>query len=295
MVEGPVETRSPEPGRGWLAVESLLPSRLPGLAAWAAGLGSGAWLLSDLVFETMLGHPASTAGIVVVFVPAVMLVVAAPVWFALALVEWLVLRRPVRPGRRAAVLVLLAAWVLPTVSAWLAQRASADAMTPRVVARERGFASRFRPADPTWEPGEEVTRSRQVWRAFSDPEVFTWNGRDWTATVAGALTLADAGGAAFHRIPLPSTSSAPGRAVLVLPCALEPGRPADLAVLVDLRATSERAVLLVLAPDGRVRHHELLERHGLWAEDVLAWAAPRLLLTGTPGREVRWPGAGRGR
>ena len=238
----------------------VLRSITPVTGALAAGLGVVVPILAAVYYESRFGRPGSTAGLAIPL---------AFIWGGLAAAVGAAVGATVRRlvtgsrwagpmNRRTAAVLLAIAITVPSVLAILAVRRSEAENAPRVIrstgeiTRAEGMSelSPVRSASSLWGLSPNADQPREELR---------WNGRPVDARVVDDQLRLSVG-----ELPTTETDISRfdyARAVYGTTAALSDDGKEWLALLLHLRATSRRDLLLIFAPDGTLIHQELVERH----------------------------------
>jgi hypothetical protein len=279
------------------------PTHLPRLLAALAGLCFLAFAVAGMQAVQGIGRPSSTASLGYVFAPIVAAAFAAGGYIVGFALRALLLRLGVRERSAAGyrvvpVAILIAGPVLAGMQG--ASRAVSRVRQREASARPRVLVSTPSvawQADAAWVPDDArrgVRRGVLVWAA--DESWLDTAGRHLPASAGdgrgGAwFTLDGRRSAALNVSALDNV-----RGVYVLPLGEERAPRAYVAVL-NGRATGRRSLVVVLAPDMRVLHAELVERWWrgpdvpLCADSAASPTAPDAAIIG--GCDTDSPGRGR--
>jgi hypothetical protein len=258
---------------GTRVVRSLTPET----GALIGGLGAAVPIIAAAVAEMLWGRPSSTSGLA--FPAALVLgVIGAFVGAALGLaahyavigsrwegpVDW-------RVGG-ALLLIVISVPTVWMVGAVLRQEAL---NRPRVIV-STGTIVRM----PDGSSLQPVTPATVLWslpEGAVAEQTLMWNGEPVAATVSGDRLIVRAGTIALDPVSLRDFDYA--RDIRGVTAVLRSDGAEYLALLVGLRSTGSRSLLLIVDPDGAVVHLELLERRGPSQRSMM------LSTAGPPGRQ----------
>jgi hypothetical protein len=243
-----------------LLLKRVVQSITPLTGALAGGLGISVPILAAVTYEMRFGRPSSTAGLAIPFgiiYGALGAAVGGGVGFAIQELVKFFGWRGSSDRRVGTLLVVIAVAGTTTAALYGAARAEA-AQRPRVMT-STGALDRSA-GEPTLVPVREASF---VWVKYPHPDypvqTLLWNGQPVHLTVTERdLTIA-----AGDRLT-PSVNIAGFdyvREVYGVTATLSGGSAEWLALLLQLRATGRRDLLLVLNPDGVLVHEELLDRY----------------------------------
>ena len=252
-----------------LGTTTSLARRLPGVFAAVAGLTVLSYLMSGLLMEIAIGRPSSTAAIGFIFFPIASLIVAGIGYVVGLVARPFLLRRGERDRvdsaklRRNSVLTIIV-FAIPAGIAGAMHMVRVERHNePRLISNTGAFEVH---AYPSMEYSEEAApaigiRSTQIWSFDAvEPLQTTWLDRELAANVDGRVLELKAGSTVLASYDLRSYSYI--TEVDALP--IRSSRGDDfLAVLVHLRATSYRSMLLIYDDDFNPVYEQLLERCGL--------------------------------
>lgn len=238
----------------------VLRSITPATGALAAGLGVIVPILAAVYYEVKFGRPSSTAGLAIPF---------AFIWGSLAAAVGAALGAGIRQtvagtrwagpmDRRVAAVLVTIAITVPSVLAVQAARRLEAENAPRVI-RSTGEILR---AEGMSELSLEQSASF-LWSLSSNPdhprEELRWNGQRVDVRVADDQLRLSAGELPIAEIDISRFDYA--RAAYGVTATLSGDGEESLALILELRATSHRDLLLIFDPDGALLHEELLERY----------------------------------
>lgn len=240
-----------------------LPDHLPIVAGSLTAVVVGAYVLAPVIAEVTLGRPSSTVGLGFVFGPVVALLCGA-VAFAIAIgLRWMARRA----GLSSAIVPtwLVGCVLLVTAGAIMVVGATArtEIIAKEVARRPRVIIGSARIVKMPREPisaGDRV-EAPLLFSIYGDKVVSAtdWNGR--AITLVGTneqVSVLDADGARIASTDLHAFDYI-GR-INAMPFCTHPNGDRSLAVLVTLRATSDRSMLILYGTDGGVIYQEHLER-----------------------------------
>ncbi len=251
---------------------SSFPDRLPKWLGLTIGALVTAFFITQTLAEALWGRPSSTAGLGFFVAPIAGLIVGAGAW-----VVGLVIRTVLRS--RGVVSVPTPSWVTRTL--WLVVLAGSvvflmigrssvlaleAARQPRVIL-DAGRITAVNP--PTIDLQERVTAPEMQSGITNtlDAKPIDWNGTAIKLeNLDEQVVISDVTGKRIASADLHAFDYINGLHAAAV-CAQPDGRQL-LAVLVSLRATSHRAMLLLFAPDGSLVYQHHLERSG-GAKDAL--------------------------
>ena len=253
-----------------LGTTTSLARRLPGVFAAVAGLTVLSYLMSGLLMEIAIGRPSSTAAIGFIFFPIASLIVAGIGYVVGLVARPFLLRRGERDRvdsaklRRNSVLTIIV-FAIPAGIAGAMHMVRVERHNePRLISNTGAFEVH---ADPSKDYSKEAApalgiRSTQIWHFNAvEPPQTTWLDREFAANVVdGRVLELKAGSTVLASYDLRSYSYI--TEVDALP--IRSSRGDDfLAVLVHLRATSYRSMLLIYDDHFNPVYEQLLERCGL--------------------------------
>jgi hypothetical protein len=228
-------------------------------------------VLVATIAESSLGRPSSTTS--VGFVMAMVFgVVGAVIGATVGLIVGRLAKRvlpagPANPALAFAVLIVVtivpAGWAVYSVRQYEADN------TPRVV-QSTGAITRVEAGGGppiTMTPATLVYATLPEQAAHRQP--LSWNGRPVGVSVEGSDLVLMAGGSQVSRVDLSRLDYV--REVVGVTGALDQRGPAWLALLVRLRASGRRELLLVFDPRGKLVHEELLERKSRLHDAAVMW------------------------
>jgi hypothetical protein len=241
-----------------------VPDHLPVAAGLLTTILVAAYLLAPVLAEIQLGRPSSTAGIGLFIGPLTAVLCGGFVLVIAMLFRW-VARRADVPSMTVpmwlVVCILLAAAgavVVLNINARALVATQEFERRPRVIVESARIVKMPQPPRST-ESRVEAPLLFSIYAENTAVPSIEWNGR--AVSVAGKdeqVTVLDAAGSqlaatdlhAFDYIGL----------IHATPFCRHPDGSSDLAVLVTLRATSNRSMLILYGADGAVIHQEHLER-----------------------------------
>lgn len=248
----------------WRRIQEIrFPDDLPIVCGGLTGVLVCAALLAPVVAESALGRPSSTAGIGYFVVPIFGLLTGGAAFLIAKGVRWVA-------GRAGARSVLVPRWIV--VSVFLAAGAAVAAFAvsarsrvaaveaarqPRVIVESTRFTKVDLPA-PSMDSGGAAPLLFSIYAAAVVPSI-DWNGR--AVSLSGTdeqVTILDKAGAIVASTDLHAFDYI--ATIHAVPVCGSQNGSRHLAVLVTLRATSRRSMLILYGPDGAVAYQEHLER-----------------------------------
>jgi len=238
------------------------PDDLPIVCGFLTAVLVSATLLAPVIAESAVGRPSSTAGIGYFVIPILGLLCGAAAFLIAKGLRWIARRA----GSRSVQVPqwLVAAGLLATVATivTLAFNARTEAITTEAARRPRVIVDSTRfvrsESSPSADPQIEAPLLFSIYQDAVVPSI-DWNGR--AVSFSGSderVTIRDKAGVAIASTDLRAFDYiATIRAVPV--CSSSTGGR-HLAVLVTLRATSHRSMLILYDPNGAVVYQEHLER-----------------------------------
>jgi hypothetical protein len=247
-------------GRG---TTTSLAKRLPRVFAAVAGLSFLSYLMSGLVMEMAIGRPSSTAVVGFIFFPIMSLIVAGIGYIVGLVARPFLSRRGERDRvdssklRRNSLLTIIVFAILGGIAGAMQMVLVERHNAPRLISNSGAFA-----VTPYSKEAASAakTRSTQIWH-FTAVETLqtTWLDRQFAAYVDGAVLELKADSTVLASYDFRRYSYI--TQVDTLP--IRSSRGDDfLAVLVTLRATSYRSMLLIYDDDFNLVYEQLLERCG---------------------------------
>lgn len=246
-------------------MEVRLPDDLPIVLAGLASVLLSAFLLATIIAEFRLARPSSTAGVGFVIVPFVGLFAGAAAFVAGMTLRWFL--------RRAGMLSMkVPSWlvwcgILATIACIPILAAIARAQT---IGREAALRPRVLLASARFVKSDQASGADsriEAPRLFSISEdavvvpSIDWNGRGVRLVGSNRrVTVSDMAGTRIASTDLRAFDYI--GSIRAIPVCTHPNGDRDLAVLVTLRATSRRSMLIVYDPTGVVVYQEHLERTG---------------------------------
>lgn len=241
-----------------------VPDHLPVAAGLLTTVLVAAYLLAPVMAEIQLGRPSSTVGIGLLVAPLAGVLCGGSVLVVAMLFRW-VARRAGIPSVTVPIwlvgsmlLVVIGAVVGLNINARAQVAAQEFERRPRVIVESSRIVKmpgQTRGAGPR----VEAPLLFSIYAADTAAPSIEWNGR--MISVAGRneqVTVLDAAGARLASTDLHAFDYI-GR-INATPFCRHPDGSSDLAVLVTLRATSDRSMLILYGADGAVIHQEHLER-----------------------------------
>lgn len=245
--------------------EVRLPDDLPIVSGLLTAVLVCAWLLAPVIAESALGRPSSMAGLGFFLGPVFSLFAGAAAFlFAMGL------RSIARRAGIRSVLVppwLVACGVLAAavsvaalaVNARTQTIAKESARRPRVIVESPRFI-KSNQSPPGADARVDAPLLYSIYRDAVVPSI-DWNGRAVTVTGSDEhVTVLDRDGAHVASTDLHAFDYI--GTIRAAPVCRNLDGDHNLAVLVTLRATSRRSMLIVYGPDGAVVYQEHLERTG---------------------------------
>lgn len=236
------------------------------LAGFIGGFGA-IFGLTALIAEGYIGRPSSTQAIGFIFVP-IYAAILALLCFGVGLVargiigKFVVPRSISQRTNQIINVLFLCVLVLAFFFGVAFIKKQEEKQKPHVVF-DSGRVIKMSPSEIKGKKEREVTF---VFSIYSDEKnntaSFQWNGKklDFKVISDNILKVFDQEGKELITADLKKYDYI-GR-VHVLQFALNDSNAKGLAVLVRLRATSQRSILLIYDPSGKLIYQELLERHG---------------------------------
>lgn len=243
--------------------EIRLPDDLPIVIGSLTTILVCAFLVAPVVAELTLGRPSSTLGLGLVFGPVIGLLSGAAAFLLAMGLRWMARRAGipsvlVRPWLVACGLMATAAAVIVlAVNARTQTVAKECARRPRVIVE----STRVVKSDQPSSSGDTRVEAPLLFSIYQDAVVpsIDWNGR--AVGLAGSderVTVLDKAGRHIASTDLHAFDYI-GR-IRAAPFCRNPNGDHDLAILVTLRATSNRSMLILYGPSGAVVYQEHLER-----------------------------------
>ena len=247
-------------GRG---TTTSLAKRLPRVFAAVAGLSFLSYLMSGLVMEMAIGRPSSTAVVGFIFFPIMSLIVAGIGYIVGLVARPFLSRRGERDRvdssklRRNSLLTIIVFAILGGIAGAMQMVLVERHNAPRLISNSGAFE-----VTPYSKEAASAakTRSTQIWH-FTAVETLqtTWLDRQFAAYVDGAVLELKADSTVLASYDFRSYSYI--TQVDTLPTRSSRGDD-FLAVLVTLRASSYRSMLLIYDDDFNLVYEQLLERCG---------------------------------
>lgn len=253
-------------------VRTLFSSITPATGAWIGGLGLAIPVLASVTAEMMFGRPSSTSVLAFPFA-LVYGVGGSAVGGILGFIVRSAWRRTTWVGpvdRRVVAMAVMLVITVPTARAIRSVLADEASNAPRViVSTVRIDRSDGRSLlDP-------VSRATLLWASLSDDarqvRETSWNGRTVRVDVDGDRMLVRAGDIAPTPIDISRLDYV--REVYGVTAMGFEGKSEWLALLIRLRATGRRELLVIFDPVGTLAYEELIERSTRLTDNPVLWSA----------------------
>jgi hypothetical protein len=247
-------------------VHVRVPDDLPIVCGLLTALLISAYLLAPVIAESTLGRPSSTLAVGFVVGPIIGCLAGAVALLIAMGLRWM--------ARRAGVAsVTMPPWLLGFVLLGTVAFISVLAVNARTQTIEKEFArrphvivesNRLVVSDHRPTGADARVEARLLFSVYGEPleaRSIEWNGR--SVSVAGSdeqVTVLDSAGARIASTDLHAFDYI-GR-IRAVPFCRHPNGDRDLAVIVTLRATSSRSMLVLYGPDGALIYQNHLARTG---------------------------------
>ena len=245
--------------------EVRLPDHLPIVLGLLTTVLVCAWLLAPVIAESTLGRPSSTLGLGFVFSPVIGLLGGAAAFLIAMGLRWMARRAGipsilVRPWLVGCGLLATAASVtVLAINARTETVAKESARRPRVIVESTRVVKSDQPSRSP-DMRVEAPLLFSIYRDAVVPSI-DWNGR--AISLVGSdehVTVLDKSGIHIASTDLHAFDYI--GSIRAAPFCTNPNGDHDLAVLVTLRATSKRSMLILYGPNGAIVYQEHLERTG---------------------------------